>query len=399
MAHQPVVGAVIGQAAAAPGALRGLPAVDTHQGPAVAPTVQQKNGLLSGGAGIVDGLPQGIAETVAIAQLQLLAHIHHFNLRQAPAVIPPGQPVEGIIPLFCPVHTLHTGGGRAQQHQGLFFHAPPHGHLFGAIAGGIFGLIGMLLLLVQDQKAQLGAGGEYGGPGAHHNGGLPVFHPLPLVKAFAVWQAGMEHRNLVPKPGGHQAQQLGGQGNFRHQQHRCLSLGQHLLNEADIHRGFAGAGNAVKQRHTGFFPVQLAFQPFKGPGLLPVQHQGLFHGGGFDFPAPQNLALPEFQIAQLFQPVHRLDPGARIVADVLDAGTANACHQLQHLFLGQGAFGSGGGEGQGFLGGNRQNRDAFAFLPALFQVFLFRPDPFLSGQVGKELPADLFIGELPGQGG
>ena len=52
VAHQAAVGTVIGQVNAASGTLRRLAAVDAHQSPAVAPAVQQQNGLLSGLTGL-----------------------------------------------------------------------------------------------------------------------------------------------------------------------------------------------------------------------------------------------------------------------------------------------------------------------------------------------------------
>ena len=87
MAHQPVVGAVVGHADAAPGALGGLPAVHADQRPAVSPAVQQQNGLLSRLPGIVNGLPEGITDGQIVAQLQLLPHIHNFHIGKGVAVV------------------------------------------------------------------------------------------------------------------------------------------------------------------------------------------------------------------------------------------------------------------------------------------------------------------------
>ena len=69
MAHEPPVGTVIGQPFAAPGALRGLPAVHAHQGPGVAPAVQQQNGLLARLHRFAEGLAQRVAQAAVVAQL------------------------------------------------------------------------------------------------------------------------------------------------------------------------------------------------------------------------------------------------------------------------------------------------------------------------------------------
>ena len=120
MAHQPLIGAVVGHADGTPWALRHLPAVHAHQGAAVAPAVQEQNGLLSVGPGIIDGLPQRIAQGKVISQLHFLPHVHDFHLRQGAAVVAVFQAVEGVIPVFRPVHTLDAGGRGTKHHQSFF---------------------------------------------------------------------------------------------------------------------------------------------------------------------------------------------------------------------------------------------------------------------------------------
>ena len=107
VAHKPVVGAVIGQPLAAPGAFRCFPAIHAHQRPGGAPPVQEQNRLLPGSMGIMDALPKGDAQRAVVSQLQLLTHIHQFYLGQRPAVISVFDGIEPVKALFRPVHTLY----------------------------------------------------------------------------------------------------------------------------------------------------------------------------------------------------------------------------------------------------------------------------------------------------
>ena len=387
VAHKPVVGAVVGESRAAPGTLRGLPAVHADQGPGVSPAVQQQNGLLSGGAGIVDGLAQRDTQAVAVAQLQLLPHIHHFHIGKSSAIESGFQPIEVIFPLPGPVHALHRRGGRAQKNQGLFFEPPPDSHLLGGITGSIFRFVRVLLLLIQNHQAQTGAGGEDGGPGANHQVGLSLLDPPPLIVPLPRGEAGMKHRHLVPKPGGHQSQKLGRQGNFRHQQHRRLAPAQGLFDGFDIDGGLAGTGDSIEKGYPRGLTAHLGFQPLEYRRLLLAQDQGLLDGSGDDLPAPQDLSLGKGQEAPLFQPGHRIHGGSGVIADVLDTGRPHGAQQLQNASLHGGTLGPGGGKGHGLLGGYRQKGNALQFVSALPGEFLLCLDPLFPDKVAKDLSA------------
>lgn len=61
--------------------------------------------------------------------------------------------------------------------------APPDGDLFGAVAGGIFGFIGMLLFLVQNDQAG-GTGGKHRRAGPYDHFRVAASDALPLVVPF-----------------------------------------------------------------------------------------------------------------------------------------------------------------------------------------------------------------------
>ena len=126
----------------------------------------------------------------------------------------------------------------------------------------------MLLLLIQNDEAQIGTGREHGGAGAHNDPGFPGANPLPLVVPLSQSQAAVENGHGLAEPGGHQSQKLGSQGNFRHQKQGGFAVIQAFLNQLNVYRGFAGAGDAVEQGHTGLLQFHLSGEPIKAALLL-----------------------------------------------------------------------------------------------------------------------------------
>ena len=90
VAHEPVVGRVVGEVDRAPGALghkAALPAGDHAVGP---PSVEKQDGLLSPAQGLLQGSPQRRADGASVAPAQLLLQVHHLHLRQGLLIIPAG---------------------------------------------------------------------------------------------------------------------------------------------------------------------------------------------------------------------------------------------------------------------------------------------------------------------
>jgi hypothetical protein len=94
---------------------------------------------------------------------------------------------------FCGIvsFSLRRGGGKQKQcvfHHGAFF-----GHIVGIIARGRLTLIGMLLLLVHDDKAEILQRCKDGAAGAYHNVGIALLDHAPLQKAFSVIERRVLH--------------------------------------------------------------------------------------------------------------------------------------------------------------------------------------------------------------
>ena len=194
----------------------------------------------------------------------------------------------------------------------------------------------------------------------------------------------MKHRHLIAKVGCHQPQQLGGQGDFRHQQQRAFPLFQAFPDQPDVHAGFPGAGDAVQQRHTGMFSLHPLPQSLKAAFLLLVQHQGPLQGGGDDLPAAQNRPVGEVYITLFLQPPHHGGGGPRKIAQLLDADLAQIAQHFQHGAL----FGRSLGILPGLLSGGGEGGDLLGFVPAPAEILRLSGDPFLP----REIPEGILQG-------
>ena len=394
VAHEPGIGRVEGQPVGAPGTLRAFPAVHADQGPGIAPAVEEQDGLVPPLEIVPHGVQQEIRKGRIVAVFQLLAHVHDLDSGELSSAEAAAELVESVVAFFRPVHGLDTGGGGAQEHQGVFLVAAPDGHLFGGVSGGLLGAVGMLLLLVQDDESKVLTGGEDRRAGANGDLGIAVFQPLPLVRPLARAQGAVEQCHLVPEIGRQDAQKLRRQGDLRNQEHSTSPLLQDVFDELQVDRGLAGAGDTVKKCHAGLFLIGLIPQAVKGGLLLLVQDQGAIQLRRDDLPAAEHGPIAQGQVAQGFQTLHGLGGCAGIVADILHRRAADAAKQLQHRLLHGRALGAAGGEGQGFLRRRGQGRDPLRLIAGSAQEVRFRCDPFFIQQVFQGLVPAVLVGQM-----
>ena len=201
VAHQPVVGRVIGQLDGAPGAFRHLSALSAGHHPACPPAIEEQNGLLPPLQIDLQLPAQHAADGGVIALTQLLLHIHHQDLGQRPLIVAPAHGKQMQLSLPGQIHGLHRRSRRPQHQQGPMLHTAVLGHISGVVAGGVFRLVAALLLLIQNDQAQTLQRGKHRRAGAHHHAGLSPPNPLPLVIALPRPQRAVEHSHLLSKMG------------------------------------------------------------------------------------------------------------------------------------------------------------------------------------------------------
>ena len=216
---------------AAFGALEHLAAVLALGNGLVAPAVEQKNGLLFRFQIAADGIFQRKADLPGVARSQLCPHIHDLHTGQRVAAVALGQPHQLGAAMLGRVKALGAGGGACQQKQCTVFRRALPGHLVGRIAGRGFRAVGVLLLLVNDDKTDIFQRRKHSAAGANHDICTAVLDHLPLQKAFGVVEGRVLHCHPAAKLALEPQDHLRGQADLRHQHQRTPALLQTAGNE------------------------------------------------------------------------------------------------------------------------------------------------------------------------
>ena len=147
----------------------------------------------------------------------------------------------------------------------------------------------------------------------------------------------------------------------------------------------------MQQCHTRRLLLHLLQEPAEATFLLFIQDQRAADFGRYDLPAPEYRLLPQRQVAQFLQPVHRGSGSARMIAQLLDADFAHMAKELQHRFLLGRGFAPAGGILHGFLRRGSQEGDLFGLVGTPAQILRIRPEPFFPHQIGHRLTAGILI--------
>ena len=142
------------------------------------------------------------------------------------------------------------------------------GNVPGMEARGLLGFVGVFVLFVQDDHAQIGEGGKDGRPCADAQGDLTCADLTPCVESFALGEGGVEHRHFFAVVGAEDRHRLGGQGNFGDQEDHLLSLFQYTVDGGFDDHGLAAACDTVEQDGTGLTAVQILADDLQRRRLL-----------------------------------------------------------------------------------------------------------------------------------
>ena len=110
-------------------------------------------------------------------------------------------------------------------------HGPALGHLPGIEAGGAFRPVGVLLLLVQHDEADVFQRREHRAAGSHHDVGPTGLDHLPLQKPFGVVEGRVLHCHPSAEGLLQAADHLRRQADLRHQYQGGLAPLQRALNQ------------------------------------------------------------------------------------------------------------------------------------------------------------------------
>ena len=172
----------------------------------------------------------------------------------------------------------------------------------------------------------------------------------------------MEHRHLVPEVGGKDAQQLGGQGDLRHQEQGGLSPLQGLLDQAQIDLGLSAPRHPVQQGGRRLSRPAQGVQPLKGSLLLLIEDDGagrfhLRHGGAAEY-----LLLLQGEDAALLQGLDGGHGGPGEVAQLLGGSRPQLAQQLGHRIAQRRRPAARGDPCHGLLRRHGQHRQFLLFI-------------------------------------
>ena len=185
VAHEPPVDGVVGQRDAASRTGRRFAALHAHKASAVAAPVEKQDGLPAGENIFPQALFQRSADRSGIAVSQLLLHIDDLDRRQRLSVVALAHRIERIDAAPCEIHALDRRRRRPEHDQRALLNAAIDGDLPRMVARCIFRLIGVLLLFIDQNKAEIFRRCKHRRPRSDNDAGLAGLNSPPFVEAFS----------------------------------------------------------------------------------------------------------------------------------------------------------------------------------------------------------------------
>ena len=230
-----------------------MPTFAAQQHSCAAAPVEKENALLPAIDVFCKLCAQRMTDRGLVPLPQLLPHIGnvHFRQRQIIESLVKGKHL--IAPAFCGIGRFDRRRCRTEQQQRVILRAAELGNVARVIARRIFRLVACLLLLVEDNEADVRQRRKHSAACAKHNMHLAAADTLPLVVAFCERQRAVQHRNIIAELGSEAAQDLRRERDFRHEQHGSFSAAQCFLDEFQVDLRFAAGSHAVQQCGTAAF--------------------------------------------------------------------------------------------------------------------------------------------------
>ena len=142
-------------------------------------------------------MQQHTAYFAAVSAAKLLPHIYDADGGQLTGVEAVFQGKQMIHALFGAVTALHIRRCAAEDQKRIGRCTAVFGGVAGMVARGIFGFVGILLLLIHDDEAEISARGEDGASRADHNARSSGLDALPLIVALANGERAVEYRDII----------------------------------------------------------------------------------------------------------------------------------------------------------------------------------------------------------
>src|SRR4029077_5710878 len=121
-------------------------------------------------------------------------------------------------------------------------------HVAGMIMRAVILLVGLVVLLIDDDQTQISIGQKQGGASADHDRRLAGRYRGPVARAGARGQFGMPLQRTHAETLREAIEELSGQGELRHEEHRLLAAPDYFGDRLEIDFGLARTGDAIEQR-------------------------------------------------------------------------------------------------------------------------------------------------------
>ena len=263
VADEHLVALMIRQADAAVRARIGRAALGAGDDLTRAAPVEKQNTLLAAAEILLQLAIEHGADGAGGAVAQFLLHIGDDDVRQLTGIEPIRQRKVMIAPGLGVIAADNVRRCRAEQQQRTVLGAAELGHVARVIARRALGLIGVLLLLVDDEQAEILHGCENRAARADNDARETRADAFPLVVALRERQAAVQNGDRVTEIGGKRLDHLRRQRNLRHEQDRALPRRERLRDQVQVDERLAAAGHAEEQRRLRVRCAQQLLQAVK----------------------------------------------------------------------------------------------------------------------------------------
>ena len=246
VAFEAMAEAVLDQPGRAIGALETKTAFPAKGYGCVAPAVEEQQDLLPPLQGLGHDLDERRRQP-ATALGRALPHVDGLKRRE-PRRLVAGAEFDVAVAALLGVHqALDRGRGGTQHHRAAAQMAAHHGHVAGLIGDAVLLLVGLVVLLIDDDEPEIGEGQEQGRAGADHKLRLVLRHRAPDPAALRRRQPRMPFGGPGAEALLAAGDELAGQRDLGHEHQRLLAAFETLGDGLEIDLRLARAGDAVEQ--------------------------------------------------------------------------------------------------------------------------------------------------------
>src|SRR4029079_13368376 len=193
VAFEPMTKSVLDEPGRAIRALELEAAVAAHRNRRVATAIEKQKRLLAARQRLGHGIDKHRRQPLA-ALGRVCAHVDGGDARKARSLVAPGKLDVLVAALFGIHQAFDRGRGGAQDHRAMAERSAHHRHVARLVGDALLLLVALVVLLIDDDQAEIGEGEEQGRAGSDHELGVILCHGPPHAAAHRRRHAGITLR-------------------------------------------------------------------------------------------------------------------------------------------------------------------------------------------------------------